>query len=84
MAREVEAYVLVANDGDSNRVIVENGVIIAATDDVFLGLKLEEITPAMGNVLKIGGATNGPIEESRMRHARVLAKIAGEVAKTSG
>lgn len=76
--REVEAFVLVANDGDSNRVIVENGVIIAGTDDVFLGLKLDEVAPSMGNVLKIGGATSGPIDEARMKHARILAGIAEE------
>lgn len=81
MAEVIEAYVFVYHEGGTDRVIVKDGRIVGGP---WAGWELETARLGVAEVLKVGGATNGKLDKARMKHARILAKIAGEVAETYG
>jgi hypothetical protein len=73
-------YVLVHKDGATERVTVDSEGIV--TSGEWAGFTLATVGKAMGNVLKVGGVTDRTKwAATRVKHARILAKIANEVAK---
>lgn len=73
-----KVYVLVAHNGATERVLVTDGVIQGGANH---GARLDNIEGMYAQVLRLTVQNTSAMEETRAKHARILAGIAEEVAR---
>lgn len=73
-----KVYLLIGHNGSTERVLVEDGWI---TGGPLHGSEFEVIRTMYAQVLRLSVGNRSAMEETRAKHARILAGIAEEVAR---